>query len=266
MSEVTVQFFGICTHVTLADDAGSHRVILVNASNQDKIDEHKLLRDWKVKAHFARVQLEQGKFKFKSPEPHWFRPAAETADAVAWGLDGVVLSFDGATGVAPEGPRSTSCIPSLGTFTDDDLVLRGQYGEADESVTACFVDLPPVTVIGRNWENGAAVGIVTLSFPEAPTMRVTPLDPLRTPVELELQPGAVVTVSNYPKVMTPATEKDPDFLLHFLATSHVPAHASFPTEPTGCPREPKPTNPPIIDKPAHAKGMSGPGCSNSTYP
>ncbi|MEA2463591.1 MAG: hypothetical protein QOJ98_1338 [Acidobacteriota bacterium] len=264
MSKVTVQFFGICTHVTLADAEGSHRVILVNASKQDEIDKHELLKKEKVKAHFARVQLEQG--RFDGTEHPWFRREAVTPEAVAWGLDGVVVSFDGATGVAPEGPGSTSCIPSLSKFTHDDLVLRGRYGEADESVTACLVDLPPVTVIGRNWEDGAAVGIVTLSFPEAPTMRVTPFDPLKTPVELVLRPGAVVTVSNYPKVMTPSTEKDPDFLLHFLATSHVPAHAWFPREPTGCIREPVPTNPPIVEKPAYAKGMSGPGCSNSTYP
>jgi hypothetical protein len=264
MSEVTVQFFGICMHVTLANADKSHRVILVNASSQRRINEHRLLAEHNVKPHFARLQLERGKFSGEVPD--WFPVAAESQDAIAWALDGAVLSFDGAFEARPESSGSASCIPSLSAYTNDRLVLRGHYGEAEQSVTACFVDLPPVTVTGRNWELGAAVGVVQLSFPGRPTITVTPFDHRTPAFQLDLEPGTAVTVSNYPKVMTPVTEKDPDFLLHFLATSHVPAEATYPTSPTGCPNTPPLTNPPIVTGAVHGHGMSGPGCSNSTYP
>lgn len=261
-SAVTVRFFGICMHVSSehldreqVGTATEHRVILVNASSQDRINHY--LPDHGIQPHFAQLQIAaEWLVDPQPPEPEWFpRISAPGSSASVWSLNGVTLTIEGAIG--QQSSEIARCIPRLHDYAKPEPPPlsdsnRGAAGVASD--TACFFDFPRVDVQGESTEGEASVGVITVTVPTGtPGIKVTSFG--GETFFLPLQPGAAISVSNSPEDVE--DDNDADFLLYFLATDRVPADADHPrTGPGWVP----------CGKRNPDYGMAGPGCSNSLYP
>ncbi len=269
MSRVTVQFYGICTHVKTDD--GRHRVILPNAG-AEQIDRHHVLTRQRIQPHIARLQIQA---RDLVPGDHHPDQSVRT-----WILDGTTLSIDGA--VAPQAPAEQyrGAFPSLNAYCCSGVKLRQECRESGAQATsdlaACFFDFPAVTPVAYRVsddddEEGyrATVGVVTVETIENVTR---PVISMKTPsgenVSISVQDGAQITVFSYPEPVhgQPSADKDADFLLHFLSATKMPDGSWFP------PASPWEECPKAIDtynapRPLAGGAMfTGPGCSNSTYP
>src|SRR6185295_1197326 len=90
--------------------------------------------------------------------------------------------------------------------------------------TACIFQYPSCSYAGKshNPENrpdgGAAVGVLTIGTSALPAILAAGFTGGEE-LSIDVQPGAEITISNIPKIFK--TDKDADFLLHFLALSSV---------------------------------------------
>lgn len=271
MSKVTVQFYGICTHVTLND--GTHRVILPNAG-RERIDQHHVLARQRVQPHVARLQILKTDL---SSNTEWdaFRPDDQET-VWTWTLDGVTLRINDAADVQPPAVPDGGAFPSLNAYCCTPVELLPEYlrneARATSQLAACFFDFPKVTPLARMTPDGeeqyrATVGVVAVETIE----RVEkPVISLRTSsgveVLLTVEDKAEITVYSYPeRAGSQSADKDADFLLHFLSATQIPARSWFPPAPPWeeCREAIVTRNPPLLD----ARGtFTGPGCSNSNYP
>lgn len=263
---VIAQFFGVCTHiglvefVELAEEGfGDHRVVLVNASDQARIDSIPKLRQHHVNAHVARLQLKAADMlELPPPAAPWFPITYWDTVTVQWALNGVHLSIGNAVSNPTEIPMQ--CIPHLSHFAKPLPALGPATTGDDPVLTACHFDFPTSEFTGRRIGLGAAVGVLTVATieNEVPTSIIVRQFGTQETITIPIREGTEISVSNNP--LDGTVEKDADFLLHFLATVEVPENATFPTRPP-CPEPLHTYNPPL-----GGPDVTGPGCSNSTYP
>jgi hypothetical protein len=280
MSEnhVIVQFYGICTHITMPDT--NHRVILVHAS-EDQINRHMAERVQKPDPHVGRLQIREN--DIVEHPAKWFARKAEDEDphTAVWRLEGISLRILNADDSQPESdPDGADAIPRLTTYceqpdrTPDQPPVpplraesHAENSTADAAVTTCFFDFPNVTPVARragSVKDGPTVSVFTINTSGEPVIEVQRFRS-QDKTTIKVRSGAQITVSSYPE-NPGADDKNLDFLLHFLATTEVPKDAWHPPQPPWRVCEtPIETNNPALGGP---KGtvMTGPGCSNSTYP
>lgn len=267
---IAVSCFGICTHIHPEMDRETHRVVLVNASDKKRIDAHPAMKDRGINEHDATLQILRSDLRREPEARPWLPIIFMDATRVVWKLDGVFLSTNGVRTV--EGPRTPpECIPHLGEYCGP-LPLPAPRDEAEgletAADTACIFQYPSCPYVGESHnpdnrpDGGAAVGVLTIGFTALPVLHAAGFT--GGELSIDVQPGAEITISNIPKIVT--LDKDADFLLHFLALSNVPEGARYPGEDPGvpirtCSRPWSSKNPPI-----HIGDVSTPGCSNSNYP
>lgn len=269
MSKITVQFYGICTHVTMPD--GRYRVILPKAGEQQIAREHVLTRQG-VQPHVARLQILKSDLL---SDPHnGFPPDEEDEKTWKWRLDGVTLSVNDAADPQPLVVPHVSFFPSLKAYSCGPVELRAACSNAfaTPDLFACFFDLPRVAPVAKRTASGAdgsaTVGVVQVetigSVSDAVNISLTKSPDIA--VTFTVKADAQITLFSYPEVASSRqpSDKDADFLLHFLSTTEMPERSWFPPAPPWeeCREEIQTTNPPF-----HARTFfTGPGCSNSTYP
>jgi hypothetical protein len=266
-SAVTVKFFGICMHVDRSelDQVGpaqvsqttEHRVILPHASDV-RIKEHGL-DSRGIKPHLAELRIAKDQLCHPlAQEPDWFKRLSDPYIGVAaWRLDGVTLTIEGAVG--QDSGVIPSCIPRLHDYTTKlpPLLDRNREASGRASETACLFDFPRVDVRGESTPGEASVGVITVTAPAEPCLRVTHFDGVDRTFVLRLKTGAEISVWNAPEDLH--CDNNADFLLYFLATHGVPEDARHPETEGWVPCAPsKPKGVTAV--------MAGPGCSNSAYP
>jgi hypothetical protein len=256
-ASVTVQFFGICTHVTTPS---GHRVILPKAGKA-QIEEHKVLCRLGVQPHVARLQILTDDVVAHGGE------CIRDAQYSTWTLDGATLRIKDAS--APQRHSALphdDAFPHLSAYWPDVTLLP--EGDRDWD---CLFDFPNVTPIPMRMAKGkegehATVGVVKVDTPEKePIIVVQPLVGVEFTIQVRF--GTQVTVYSYPD--TPVVEdKNADFLLHFLSTTDVPDAPFPPAEPwKECTTVIDTKNLPAPLKADQVRGaFTGPGCSNSAYP
>lgn len=260
-SEVTVRFFGICMHVSSEhldrDQIGTatkHRVIMVNAASQERINRY--LPDRGIQPHFAQLKI-AGKW-LADPEassPEWFPRTSDPGSSESvWSLNGVTLTIEDAIG--QQSGELARCIPRLHDYAKPEpppLLAPNRRAAGEASETACFFDFPRVDVQGEATQGGASVGVITVTVAAGtPGLKATSFE--GETFLISLQPGAEISVWNAPENVN--DDNDADFLLYFLATDTVPHDAEHPRKgPDWVPCGKR--NP---------YKMAGPGCSNSGYP
>lgn len=267
MEHVTVQFFGICTHI----ESGSfdpppadwaHRVVLVRGDAR-AIETHPQLRIHDLERHVATLQILTKDLVPGQPLPSkpWFEKTPGTGDVAIWTLDGVILRIANAaeSKTTPISPDET-CIPHLRHRCDHLPPLgRAAFGGDADLTYACF-DFLRAPVEGRLFGQGASVGVVTVDVSGDSILEIRPIAGHDDPVVVVLRPNAEITVANIPPVG--GMDREDDFLLHFLATECIPESATAPPPlaQSLCGKL-ETTNPP-----ANIDILTGPGCSNSNYP
>jgi hypothetical protein len=268
MEHVTVQFFGICTHV----ESGSfdppptdwtHRVVLVRGDHR-AIETHPQLRIHAPEPHVATLQILTRHLVHGQPLPStpWFRKTPDTGDVAVWTIDGALLRIANAeeSKLTPITPTPADCIPHLkDRCTSLPRLGRAAFGGDAELTYACF-DFLPAPVEGRIFGKGASVGVVTVDVSGDAILEIRPIAGDDEPVVVVLGPDAEITVANIPP--TAGMDKEDDFLLHFLATEGIPDSATPP------PALHEPACPKLVtdNPPANIDILTGPGCSNSNYP
>jgi hypothetical protein len=266
---VKVSFFGICTHIHPERDSETHDVVLVNASDKKRIDGHPSLKDKGITEHDATLQILRGDL-VEEPEARPFLPIIYAdKERVVWALDGVFLRIANAVRTVEGARQPPACIPHLENFCDglteprtlaDGLETRGD--------TACLVRYPSSPYVGQSHnpekraDGGAAVGVVTIGCSALPAVHVGAFG--GGALSIPVKPGAEITVANIPKVFT--SDKDADFLLHFLALGSIPNKARYPGEGPSPFIQPCPEPVSTKNLPYNIGDGSTPGCSNSNYP
>jgi hypothetical protein len=256
---VTIQFFGICTHLAPSVIPRSqpvdwyHRVVLVNALDPAAADPKHL---GAVKPHHASLQLLRGDIQGEPPAAPWFPITFDDGNIVEWKLDGVTMSVGGHV-IPAESPRGIApCIPSL----SDHMQIRPDAGrrayQQDPSLAACFFDFKPVVIEPRIFVQ-AAIGVATV-FTEEPSLVVTRFGSDES-LTIRLTGLREVSLSNIPE--DSHDDDDSDFMLHYLALDTFPEEAWFPTATFDCAPHISTRN-----VPRRLADLTTPGCSNSNYP
>jgi hypothetical protein len=266
--EVIVQFYGICTHVRMD---GAYRVILPKAG-REQIAGNEVLKRQRIQSHIARLQIRTEDLDLKDPLPPWF-PREDSARAV-WKLGGFTLRIRNASAEQPAtSPASGDALPSLNAYSCSPVTLRPETllgnEQAQRELTDCIFELPDVAPVAMRTSEGvegrrATVAQVTIATDGAPILEVQQFGTADQPISLPLHDGSRITVYSYPEFPGDATDKDADFLLHFLSATEVPARSWYPPAPPWeeCSSEIDTDNRPDVSL---AK-FTGPGCSNSLYP
>jgi hypothetical protein len=258
---VRVVFFGICTHLT-SEPGTPHRVLLVNASDQERLHRFPLLKKLDVKPHLARLQIRDEDVTGAVAEAGWLPldPQANVPGAKVWKLDGVTLKISGAIDTASR-PVVDTCIPRLSEFAPEGMAALLPPHRLDQAgELACIFDFPAVEVQGMLVPHGAAVGVIDVDLDGPAALEIQPFGG-GAPISIPIRSGAEITISNIPAHGDPEQDHNADFLLHFLVTGDVPKDATFPEEPMLCAQELHTDN-----WPGGEKIYTGPGCSNSNYP
>jgi hypothetical protein len=255
---VTVQFFGICTHLTPEVIPRSqpadwyHRVVLVNASDPAAADPRHLSG---VKPHRATLQLMRADLNGDPPAAPWFPIAFDDGNVIEWKLDGVSISVGGAL---PAGePRGVAaCIPSL----SDHMPIRPEAGrrsyQEDPALAACFFDFAPVVIEPRLFVD-AVIGVAYV-FSDEPSLVVKRFGSDES-ITIHLSGIGEVSLANIPD--DPHDDADVDFLLHYLALESFPETPWAPSEKFTCAPRLETRN-----VPRRLADLTTPGCSNSNYP
>lgn len=267
---IRVQFFGICTHMEPGSLASvgvpvdfGHRVVLVNASNQERIDSFPELRDMFVKPHVAALQILR-KDVIGDPQGNESFPLLTTNPTdkyVIWALRGVVMTVRDAVPV-PNAKESGICIPHLSHFVPHHELPEPGPSAYDRKAedAACYFDFPASTFYGRILQEGggAAIGIVDVHVDGQAVIDVESFDRKRK-VAISVQPNAQISLSNIPALSE--ADHDADFLLHYMLCKTFPHDARFPlAAPLLC--QTFDTD----NVPQNFNQLTGPGCSNSSYP
>lgn len=259
---VKVQTIGICTYFEPAA-AGlreMHRVVLVNASDPSRFPQ--TFRDLGVDAHEATLQILAEDFASSGlpPAREWFPIIRQDDVYIVWKLSGVIVTVENAVAAPASAPDS--CVPHLRLFSaEGHLPPPGPATlVADREKTACWFDYPPSALEGKTLPpGGAAIAVLTIMTSARPTIVVRPFGG-GEPVFFEVRSGAEISLSNIPA--DDSTDKNADFLLHFLTLNALPAAPTFPHEPFVCA--------PLVTRnlPVNLKidELTVAGCSNSNYP
>jgi hypothetical protein len=258
LPKVTVQFFGICTHMTPQGNSEApphwgHRVVLVNARNpQDS--PHPAIRS--LNPHIARLQLKAKDVVGPLTARPWFPVIFNDGETIEWDLAGVLLSIENAL---PKSAATTiDCIPHLSACC---LILSpagpATYAD-DRAKTSCFFDFGDAEFEGRRHGDGASMGVLGIWTTDSPRLLVKNFGSDGEQIGIGILPGAEVSVSNIPIDST--ADKEQDFFFHFLTAERFPEEIVLPPGST-CAKPLVTYNPP-----RHLGDITGPGCSNSAYP
>ena len=273
---LTVQFFGICTHMAFPQPgvdgslAWGRRMVLINASNPSTITGNPFLNSVQppIQPHFAQLQLRADQIvSMETNQMPGFVLSPPSQGFNDWSLGGVIFSIPNETppgSVEPMG--EIPGIPSLQALsrvglspTNLDVTLRANA----ESGAAAYFDLFTGT-----WEAQAfveaAVAVATVPTNGLPQLQVRSFltDEI---ILITLEEDAVVAISNLED--DASKDNDNDFLLHYLAASTFPA-PPLPNTPPPSTSQPlsNTTNIPLMLDGVTPYAGATPGCSNSTYP
>jgi len=257
--KVKVQFFGICTHMGsqkfgAASVHWGHRVVLVNARHPKDSHEPKLRH---LNPHVGRLQIKAKDITGPLPATPWFPIVFNDGETIEWDLDGVHLRVGGER--PHPGSNSGNCIPHLGDLCVQLPPAGPATHVADREKASCFFDFGEATFEGKLHGQGASMGVLTVGTTGSPKLHVKNFGLEAQEVAIDICPGAEVSVSNIP--LDPKADKKNDFLLHFLAAEQFPLGAIIPPSGFLC-TEPVET----YNLPLHLGDITGPGCSNSSYP
>jgi hypothetical protein len=228
MPTITIYFVGICTHVRLSET--DHRVILINGSKPDEINEHRI-------------------------EPHeaWLRYFdADDGKEQGLPLDGVLITINGIDRVANYDESWETCMPKLGSYVVGPLQLSDEIvnGMNPERVAARFTS--GGDYVAGSDENGATLARLRVETEDPPQLTLTGFAGWTRIIPLE--DGANVQIDNLGSKL--GDDQDSDFLLHFKIADGIPSDASWPNAPLHC----------VHLEPPFRHNTVGPGCANSSYP
>lgn len=261
---VTVQFFGICTHMMNTPLPG-RRVVLPDARSADALANHFWFRAHPfVEPHLARLQLRKSDITTMSASGMaGFNAVAQDVDStvIVWDLNAVTLS------IPNEDPGTLAVLDSRPLWNLPQLsVLTPDIGPPSSAVTvdeiptraAAFFD-----VVTGTWSNEAFqkafVATVHVNTLGTPVLRVGSFS-RDEHITISLAPDAIVSVSNLEK--NKLSDDENDFALHYLILDR------FPANPGIIKTAPPPTGKEWSNIPISLQGAGGDtaSCSNSTYP
>jgi hypothetical protein len=233
MDEITVEFFGVCTHIQrtehLAPIPLPHRVVMINSDAMGTIARH---HTW--------VEVVRGEHVL-----HRFA------------LDGHSVSIDGAPLATVTYDEHYRCaIPRLlrDGFAQS-MTLSPRVTESpDAALVAGLIDLPNATFTAQMRPDGAAVAVATVQIKGPRRLSVRQFGSSEIVHVIDVPPGADVVFSN---TANAGEDQDTDFGLNFLIADPVPLFTPM-NGPRAC-----------TDIPPHTRhgGQSiGPGCSNTNFP
>ena len=232
MDEITVEFFGVCTHIQrtehLAPIPVPHRVVMINSDAQGT-----------VARHHTRVEICEGDRVLQQYE-----------------LDGHSVSIDGAVDGALTYDEHYDCaIPRLllDGFAES-MTLSPRVTESpDRALVGGLIDLPNASFTARMRPDGAAVGIATVQIEGERRITIRRFGASQSHV-IDVPPGADVVFSNS---ANPGEDDATDFSLNFLIAEPVPVITRM-NGHRPCKK--------ILQHTRHGWQSIGPGCSNTNFP
>lgn len=260
MTDFTVHFEGICTHVLLprpTDDGVVHRTVLVNAQKPVELFGEQMV------PHIGYLVVPTDSIIVPNDLDllgDTFVRQADTGECSVWRLSGVRIRIlnEAADAVVPQGATGA---PSLTRLADQDFGLNEDvvYG----SDAACHFDITRGTF--HTTTDGLGAWRVALSVPVADEhvmVEITRLDdPTGVSGTLELSAPSSIGVSN----VCDGSDKPYDFYLHYLIADPLPAKPGMPSDVTPVTTDATATRPAGSSGPTFSFEL-GPGCSNSNYP
>lgn len=229
---ITVQFTGICTHVT-PPGHGKHRVHLVEARNGAYLNEKR------IPPHIPKLIIDP---KYITSPDQDVPGLERTEHAGTWILRGVSLELTETSGDAFH--QDENCdIPHMST--EDHSIAVSSEVTLNEQVAAYF-DFEHGVLKSTKVEE-AIVGVVEVETSATPALHVKCFWS-REDSYIQLKPDAKIDVVH---VGTVHGDSDADFLLHYRVFDSVPEDAFVPKKTTSKNKAP---------------GDISIGCSNSQYP
>lgn len=234
MGQLTIYFYGVCTHFNRAKSVTAlpHRVVLVEASKGARI-------------HKKRIP------------PH---EAVLCAGRVREPLTGATVTVENVTSPLAYDSSYGNCIPSLSVLTPEPLAANLDVTMAeDRTRAAAHVDIHGGTFYGGttrlpDGSPGAATAwVVMQTATDRPTLIIDPFGP-EDGKRIELENDAKVLIAH---VGVEGRDSEYDFLLHLKIAKKMPRTMRVPGA-SRCP----PVDVPYCDDVTTV----GPGCSNSNYP
>lgn len=283
MQPMWVSFLGICTHIwedqpdAEPHPVWGHRIVLVNASNPDTINNNPHLNKLGIKPHIARMQIFNEQI-VSIQGPAAFYPFNDT---LLLNLDGVTVQIvnNGQNTLAKE----AECMPQLGGPQHGVPPVTGiAPGPAVtmglSALASCYFDFAFGEVLGTVVDKSpnpkfkpADCGVLLYQTQTIgnPQILITPFEGgVPTVVTLHNseidkegnQKPAGMNIMNTPN----GADKDnpSDFMLHYLAANKFPDDTVTVSRP-GCPSNPFSYN---LHRAPIAVNELGPGCSASNLP
>lgn len=285
---VNVLFLGICTHLNASigqlkgmfeSSAWGHRVVLADASSEDTIHNawglHVEVDGRRIEPHLAELAIWRRDIVTMSDlQTAGFTVyAAKTnEEQIVWRLNQILLSI--ANYVPGPIPSLPVDIPSLAEHSGGVEALGNpslaMTLDAVPTRAAAFFDFFSGELRCAKTFQAASTILTTTTFGN-PTLRVNPFvhqprpfNPQNLgPLDIVLEPGANITVSNVP--VNPNKDADIDFRVHYLTAARFPEHITPPSPPpeAQCPCLQIGLFP---NYPITPTDTITPGCSNSGYP
>lgn len=210
-NQVTIQFRGVCTHLTQGTTGVQHRVVLISEEHDVTICGHTII------SH--QPSLHQGNTTFLSPKGRRLR--------IANGIGG-----------APSYDRTYSRVPNLAGFAGTPLVMLDPVVTNDGGRPASvYFDVDQGAFSAAPLSDGGAIAAtVVVQTDGPPRLQFLLFDgsPSVEP-EMVLSSETRLIVSN--ETADPQDHHDSDFLLNFLVFASVPDGVSFPQAVSPVPGE-----------------------------
>ena len=201
-NQVTIQFRGVCTHLTQGTTGVQHRVVLISEENDVTINGHTVI------SH--QPSLHQGSTHFPSPKGRRLR--------IANGIGG-----------APSYDRTYNLVPNLAGFAGTAAVVLDPVVTQDGGYPASVyfdVDQGAFSAAPLS-EGGAIAATVVVQTDGPPRLEFLLFDgsPSGTP-DIPLSSEVSLVVSN--ETADLKDHQDADFLLNYLVFVSVPDGVTFP--------------------------------------
>lgn len=275
MQPMWVSFLGICTHIwedqpdAEPHPVWGHRIVLVNASNPDTINNNPNLNHYGIKPHFARLQIFNEQI-VSIQGPAAFYPFNDT---LLLNLDGVTVQIvnSGLNALTKE----ARCMPQLGGPQFNRPPVTGiapgpavTMGLA--ALASCYFDFAFGEVLGTVVETvGCGVLLYQNQTIGNPQILITPFEG-GVPTLVTLHNSEIDENGNQKpagmNIMNTAIgagkDNPSDFMLHYLAANKFPDGGVIIHSPD-CPPNPFSYH---LNRAPFSPGDLGPGCSASNLP
>lgn len=230
---LTVNFTGICTHIT---SDTQHRVVLVHAEDGASINSAK------IPPHVPLLRINPDDILNVDG---WLYGLQPTPRDGMWIMRGVQLHLDGIVDAVYTHEPSYADVPRLKSLTptapllSDDVVKNGQ--------AACYFDITGGHLSASKTKHGAVSTVLSVATTDKPALGVRCFwnDTSRS---ISLRPGASIHIEHTGVTLG---DSDLDFLLHYRVLTSIPPNAAVPPSTKTQDRDP---------------GDITSGCSNSQYP